>query len=149
MNIFAHLALGLIIGKLTGQYVPALLGSLLVDLDHFIVYSKNRVILNLRKLIKILTSEEDPYKGQRGYFHNIFVWLILGSVISLINLKFGAIFFLGYFSHLFLDTIDSADFYPFYSSKINIRGFVPYFSKIEFVITVILFLAYFIMVLAI
>jgi hypothetical protein len=35
MYSITHLALGLIIGKATGDYPAAILGSLMIDVDHF------------------------------------------------------------------------------------------------------------------
>jgi membrane-bound metal-dependent hydrolase YbcI (DUF457 family) len=55
----------------------------------------------------------------------------------------GVTFALGYFSHILLDALDSADFWPLWPlTKINIRGPVPYFSIEELVLTIGLLVAY-------
>ena len=142
MNIFAHLALGLIIGKLTGNYPAAILGSIAIDIDHFIVFFKYKVFKNIKKTIAFFVEEKDPYNGQRGYLHNVFALALISLILWLINSSFGLIFFLAYAGHLFFDAIDTADFYPFYTRKVNIRGFIGYFSKIEWEITATLFVIY-------
>ncbi len=147
MNLLAHLALGLIIGKITGNYPAALIGSLFVDLDHLIVYIKHGVLFDIKKLWNIIADEEDSYKGQRGYLHNVFSLLFLGFMAMLVSYNFGYVFFAGYFGHLIFDLVDSADFYPFYTSKVNIRWFISYFSKTEWAITIGLFIIYFVLLL--
>ena len=52
MFFFAHLLTGLIIGKLFGNYTVALLGALLIDLDHLIPYIKHKVIFGFKKFWK-------------------------------------------------------------------------------------------------
>lgn len=59
----AHLVTGLIIGKLTGQYVPSVLAAVLIDVDHLFVYLRNGVFKNLRAFVHTVTSSDDPYGG--------------------------------------------------------------------------------------
>ena len=128
MYTSTHLALGLIIGKATGDYSAALWGSLIIDVDHLIPAIEKK-IFNFKKLWKRFHSSKD---SSRSYFHSIFSWAIVSLVICLIDFNFGIVFSLAYLGHLLLDAIDNSDFFPFYPfKKYNIKGFIPYYSKKE------------------
>ena len=145
MFLLAHLAAGLIIGKLTQNYLVALIAALFVDIDHLIPYIKHKVIFNLKKFWKTITNPKDPYGGQRNYLHSIFGFILVSLIVFLFDQRIGIVFSLGYLSHLLLDVLDNSDFYPFYPIKeINIKGPVKYFSKAEFALTLILFIIFFI-----
>ncbi len=132
-----HLALGLIIGKATGDYPAAILGSLLIDVDHLWPAFKDKELFNLKKLLKRTTNSTDT---SRCFFHNIFSWIILSVGACLINFHFGWVFSLAYLGHLILDAIDSSPFFPFFPiKKFNIIGFISYCSKKEVVFSLILF----------
>ena len=142
MFFFAHLLTGLIIGKLFGNYTVALLGALLIDLDHLIPYIKHKVIFGFKKFWKTITNPKDPYGNQRNYLHSFFTWIIISAIILLIDFRIGIIFSLAYLSHLFLDLIDGSDFYPFYPWKFNIKGPIKYFSMQEWIVTLILLIVF-------
>mgnify|MGYP001559157947 FL=1 len=72
MFLFAHLFAGLIIGKIYGNYLIAIVGALIIDLDHLIPYIKNKIIFNPKKLWKTITNSKDPYGNQRNYLHSSF-----------------------------------------------------------------------------
>ena len=139
---FAHIISGLIIGKLSGLYIPALIGAVLVDLDHLISYAKHKVLFKPKKLWKTLTATKDPFGDQRNFLHSFITWPILSLVVIIINFQIGLIFALAYLIHLLLDMTDNADFYPFYPLKFKINGPMKYFSKEEFVFTLILLLIF-------
>lgn len=110
-------------------------GALFLDLDHVFCYAKNDILLKPKQLWTALTNQEDPYGDQRYIFHNILVFILISSIVFLVNLKIGFIFSLAYFSHIFLDALDNSDYYPFFpNKKINIRGPIKYFSKGEFIL---------------
>ncbi len=44
MFIITHFIAGLLIGKLTGNYTFALVGAVLIDVDHLFSYVKHRVL---------------------------------------------------------------------------------------------------------
>ena len=138
-----HLAAGLIIGKLTGNYPVAITAAMIIDLDHGISYFRNGILFQPKKLFAALTDTRDPWGGQRHFLHNPLSWLIASS-LSLIFLP--AIWLplsAGYLSHLVLDALDSSDFFPFYPhKKINLKGPIKYFSKQEFLFTAVLLLIY-------
>ena len=143
MFLGAHLAAGLIIGKVTNNYPLAISSALLIDIDHLIPYIKHRIILKPKKLWKTVTSENDPYGNQRNYLRSFFTWIIVSSIICFIDFHIGLIVSLGYLSNLLLDMLDSSEFYPFYPLKYKVSGPIKYLSKNEFFFTAILFLLFF------
>lgn len=138
----AHILSGLIIGKLSGLYIPALIGAVLVDLDHIISYAKHKVLFKPKKLWKTITATKDPWGDQRNFLHSFIAWPIISVIVLIINFKVGLIFSLAYLSHLLLDMFDNGDFYPFYPLKFKINGPIKYFSKEEFVFAIILLLIF-------
>ena len=139
MFILAHLAAGLLVGGLMRDYVAALLGALVLDLDHLISYVRHGLLRRPGRLWATVTQQRDPYGDQRNLLHNVAVWAMLCVIILVIDLRFGAVFAVASFSHLLLDILDGADFYPFYPLRLNIRGPVGYLSKAELLVTAILF----------
>ena len=133
MFITTHLAAGLLVGKMTGNYPLAIGGAIIWDIDHLIPYYRHHVLKSPAKFWHAITSGTDPYRGQRGWFHNIFAWLLIaGASLLLLPPPLGVAFSLGYLSHLVLDAFDTADFWPLYPSKaINLHGPIRYFSLSE------------------
>lgn len=145
MLLSTHLAAGLIISKLSGNYNAALLGSVIMDLDHLIAYYRTGILLKLRKILIATIGKADIGIAQRNFFHNIFFYLFISAVVSAINFSAGLIFGAAYVCHLILDSLDSENYYPFYPSlKINLRGPIKYFSRQEFIFTFILLMIFFI-----
>ncbi len=140
MYVTTHLALGLIIGELSGNYTAALLGSLLIDVDHLIPIIKEKSGISIKK---VWEKSKQAGSSCRSYLHGLFPWIILSVLISLFSLSFGLIFSLAYLGHLLLDALDKDDFYPFYPiKKLKINGFVPYYSIKEFAFSLALFLVF-------
>ncbi len=140
---FAHLFLGLIIGKLSGFYIIALIGAVLIDLDHLIAYARHKVLFKPKKLWKTITASKDLLGGQRNFPHSFITWLIISLIIILINVEIGLVFSLAYLSHLMLDMFDNGDFYLFYPfKKFKFKGPMKYLSKEEFAFTLILLLIF-------
>jgi hypothetical protein len=142
MFIFAHIVAGLIIGKITGNYLLALAVSLLIDIDHLIPYIKNKIIFSPKKFWQIITNPSDPYGNQRNYLHSFFTLVVISLIALLIDINMGFIISITYLSHLFLDMLDASDFYPLYPLKYNLIGPIKYLSKSEFVFTFLLFIIY-------
>lgn len=137
-----HLALGLIIGKITGDYQASIIGSLLIDIDHLIpsLQKKNRVSLK-----EFWEKTKDSKDSSRSYFHSIFAWIFFSIIVCLIDYRFGLVFSLAYLGHFLLDALDDSPFYPFFPIKrFDIRGFIPYYSKKELVFSLVLFIIFFI-----
>ncbi len=140
MLIPTHLAAGLIIGKLTGNYTVAFIGATAVDLDHFFAFYRNHVLLKFKKIILATTKQNSLINNQRNYFHNVFFFLAVSGIMLMIDFKIGLIFGSAYLSHLILDSLDDQDYFPFYPyKKVNLRGPINYFSKQEIVLAVVLF----------
>lgn len=136
MYITTHLVLGLIIGKITGNYQAAISGSLLIDLDHFIPILKDKAKFSFKKFWK---KTKDYKDDSRTYFHSFFAWLFFSIIICLINYEFGLVFSLAYLGHFLLDALDNSSFYPLYPfKKINISGFMPYYSREELFLNIAL-----------
>ena len=135
-----HLAAGLIIGKLTGHYDAALIGSFAADIDHLIPIIKNKLFLHPFLLLKSTLDESDTYRNERHILHNVLVWGGLSAVLSLIDARWGMIFALAYFIHLVFDALDGAKLYPFFpNKKINLKGPIGYASLSEFIFSIALF----------
>ncbi len=125
--------LGLIIGKVTGNYTLATSVSVLVDCDHLISLHKHGALRSWKKFWEAETNPEDPWGDQRGILHTLFsVFFGTSLVAFLFGPMIGGTWFLSHFGHIFLDYISDSDtwvFKPF--SNFKTRGFVPYYSKYE------------------
>lgn len=71
MTLPTHFLLGMILGKVTGNYPIAIAASVIIDLDHLQSYISHGIILKPKKLWKTLTDQNDPWGDQRGVLHNI------------------------------------------------------------------------------
>lgn len=135
-----HLAMGLIIGKLTGDYPAALLGSLIIDIDHLIPAAKEKRLFNIKEFWRRSKSFND---SARSFLHGLPAFIIISALICLFDWKFGLVFALAYLGHLILDALDDSSLpilYP--NKKIDIKGFIPYYSREELLFSVVLFSAY-------
>jgi membrane-bound metal-dependent hydrolase YbcI (DUF457 family) len=141
MFITAHLVAGLLIGELTGYYIPALIGSLFLDLDHLIAFAQQGAILNLRKFWRYSTAVIE-LDGERTVLHSFTAWLFLSIIVVLFSPSIGIAFSLGYFFHLMLDMLDGEDFYGLWPLKINFHGPIRYLSGVELVITFAMLVAW-------
>lgn len=140
MYITTHLALGLIIGKITGNYPAALVGSLAVDLDHMFPAISEKRFFNIKEYWR---RSKDYMGGGRSYFHNIFSLIIFSGLVYFFDPRFALIFAVAYLGHFLLDALDNSGLKPFFPlSKINIKGFIPYYSKQELIFNLILFVIF-------
>jgi membrane-bound metal-dependent hydrolase YbcI (DUF457 family) len=135
MTTPTHAALGLLIGTVTGHPVVGALTAITVDIDHLAVYAKHSVFKSPKLFWKTITNNEDPYEGQRGWLHSLFVAVPLSLVIWLAMPVWGPTIILSYLvGHIALDALDSAD-WPLYPSKRwNIRGPILFFSRQELIL---------------
>lgn len=144
MFFTAHLAAGLIIGKITDNYTASLIAAMGPDLDHAISYIRSGVLFRPKEFLRTITTTEDPAGDQRNFLHNVGSLAAVTISSFFIDIQLGWTVGAAYLSHLVLDILDSADFYPFYpSQRIKWRGPITYFSRTETTITVLLFLVYF------
>ena len=144
MFLPTHLAAGLIIGKLTGNYNAALLGSVVMDLDHLLAYSRAGILFNFKKLLIATTGKINIGMPQRNFLHNIFFCLLISAVALTINFSAGLVFAIAYICHLILDSLDNSNYYPLYPNlKIKLHGPIKYFSKQDIIFAAILLLIFF------
>jgi membrane-bound metal-dependent hydrolase YbcI (DUF457 family) len=137
----AHLALGLIIGKLTGDYPTAIISSTAIDLDHIWPQAKNKAFSSFKNFWQATTDEGDT---SRTFFHNFFFLFFVAGIIALFSWITALIFALGCLGHFLLDALDNSDFYPLWPiKKWNTKGFIGYYSKFEFWLTIGLYLIFF------
>jgi len=140
MLLSTHLAAGLIIGKLTGNYTVAFIGSVVMDLDHIFAFYQSHVLLKVKKIIQATTNQNFLVNDQRNYFHNVFFFLAISVIAMALNFHLGVIFSMAYLVHLIFDSLDDQEYYPFYPRKnVKLRGPVRYFSKQEIIFALILF----------
>lgn len=139
MTIPTHLLAGLIIGKITGEYPGAILGALVLDVDHLYSYIRHKVLRKPKVLWKTLIKEEDMWGDQRNILHALYVGVAVLEVTLFISSRTYYAFALGYFSHIILDAIDRSPYYPLFPFRgISITGFIPYGSRLEWIISSIL-----------
>jgi membrane-bound metal-dependent hydrolase YbcI (DUF457 family) len=122
--------LGMIIGRITGNYPVAIIASLFPDLDHLWVYYKHSVLFN-RELFKTMYYERDDLGEQRNYLHSIFTLVILSLGLWYFYPRWIIPFVLGYIGHMLLDSLDMSELMPFYPFRFRTRGFIGYLSKAE------------------
>lgn len=146
MTIPTHILAGLVIGKITGSYAPALIGATIVDLDHFYSYAKSGVVLKPKLLWQTLTAKEDPYGDQRWIFHTAWMFLFIAILFSLFLPTIAFPFLLGYGSHLLLESLDASDYWPLYPyKKLNIKGPIKYYSVFELLFAIGLLVLFFLL----
>lgn len=116
-----------------------------MDLDHLFAYYRAGILFNFKKLFNMVTSRSNDVMPQRNFFHNIFFCFLVSILFLAINFSGGLIFFFAYIFHLFLDSLDNSNYYPFYpNKKIRLHGPIKYFSKQEVFIAFVLLLIFFI-----
>ena len=143
MTLPTHFMLGMIIGKVTGNYPVAIASSVLIDLDHLQSYITHGVILKPKKLWHALTDQVDQWGDQRGIFHNIIFFGVVAIPLVFLGGVVGKIVALGYFGHLLLDALDNSDYWPLYPNKsIDLRGPIKYGSLQEVGFFVVLFVIF-------
>ncbi len=144
MTLSTHIIAGLIVGKVTGNYSLAIASSVLVDIDHLQSYIKSRVILKPKLFWKTITDQSDPYGNQRGYLHNLLIFIFISAVLYIIFKNSVIPLILGWGGHLLLDALDGSDYWPFYPyKKINLKGPIMYASRYEIIFSIFLLSVYF------
>ena len=108
-----------------------LIASVLPDIDSY----KSKI----GKKVKPLSFLINIFLGHRGIFHSLFLLILILLFIMLINYEITAAFFIGYLSHLVLDSLTPEGvmfLYPF--SKKRIQGFIRTGSLFENILFVLL-----------
>lgn len=143
MTFPTHFLLGMVIGKLTGNYTAGIAASVLVDVDHLQSYAEHGLLTKPKKLWKTVTAEKDSYGDQRGMLHNV-VFFACASVALIVLFKWiGTVIVIGWFGHLLLDALDASDYWPLYPDKsINLKGPINYGTWKEFLFFLALLIIY-------
>lgn len=111
-----------------------LIASALPDIDSY----KSK----LGKKIKPISFLINIFLGHRGIFHSPFFLILTSMLIAIINQEIASAFFIGYLSHLILDSLTPEGvmfFYPF--SKKRTKGPIrtgSLFENIFFILLLIL-----------
>ena len=108
-----------------------LLASALPDIDSY----KSKV----GKKIKPISFLINLFFRHRGIFHSPFLLILTSMVIAIINIEIAAAFFIGYLSHLVLDSLTPGGvmfFYPF--SRKRIKGLIRTGSLWENILFILL-----------
>jgi hypothetical protein len=137
----AHLALGLIIGKVTGDYPTAIITSVALDFDHLWPHVKNKTIFKIKEIWNQAKLSGDT---SRNILHSFIFLVPMAVALWFFDHRIALVFIWSFLGHFFLDAIDDSDFWPLFPFKrINSKGFIGYYSRTEVVFTIILFLIYF------
>jgi hypothetical protein len=136
--IFLHLILGIILGNLTNNYLPFILGSIIPDIDHIYIILKHKLY---KKNFLDTFKNEEKYKirYKTPLIHSILGLIILSSIFYFITLnQLSSIYFASaYFLHLLMDWPDKDIKYYLHPFKIKFSGFLPIWSKTEKILTII------------
>ena len=121
MMYYTHLAFGFLVSLLAINLfginnklffiLVAVLFSIFPDIDE----RKSKI----GKKYKLLSSIINFIFGHRGFFHSIYIPLVLYFVFNFINNELGVAVLVGYFSHLFMDAL----------TKNGIRPLAPLVNK--------------------
>jgi len=143
MRYYTHLALGLLSALILIPFLEihnnilfislVLLGSLLPDIDYPKSKISNKIPI-LPFLIKIISKH-------RGIFHSLFAAIIISSILYLISPTASIALFIGYLSHLIIDSLTKSGInflYPF--TKLRISGFIKTGSYQEFLVFIAILL---------
>ena len=108
-----------------------LIASALPDIDSY----KSKI----GRKIKPISFLINLFFRHRGIFHSPFLLILISLIITLINPEIAAAFFIGYLSHLVLDSLTPLGimfFYPF--SKKRTKGFIRTGSLFENILFILL-----------
>lgn len=121
-----------------------IIAAIFSDID----FPKSRI----GKKTGILSNVINLFFGHRGFFHSMTFLIIFSVILLFLKISFSIIllFFIGYLSHLFLDSLTLEGIYPFWPLKLRIRGFIKTGGLLEnlffltiFFILIFLFLKFF------
>lgn len=143
MLITTHILSALLFGKYLGHTGAILLGSVLIDFDHFFdMFTKGRKY-GLKRTLEVLFTPYPEEDESRTVFHSLLGWLVVSVILYNLEPEFGLYFSLGYLLHLVLDSLDTSKLHLFYPQKYDVRGWVEYNSLMEYSFAIIMFIIYF------
>ena len=134
MMYYTHLSFGFLVSLLALDFfniqnkllfvLIVVFFSIFPDIDD----TKSKIGKKNRQISRIINI----LFGHRGFFHSIYVPLILYYIFYYVNKEIGAAVLVGYFSHLFMDALTRKGikpFYPLINKRIN--GFFKTNSLLE------------------
>jgi inner membrane protein len=142
MMYYTHLAFGVLVSLLSLTFfniknkiifiVLVIFFSIFPDIDEerSWIGRKNKLISKIVNLIF----------GHRGFFHSIYIPILLFLILLAINIESGLAVFMGYLSHIFVDALTKSGIRPYYPIiNTKIHGFIKtnsFSEKILFLIIV-------------
>ncbi len=141
MLLITHLLFGLLLGMMLDSMLVVVLGAIIVDFDHIIVYIKRGIIWSPKRLWKAITLDYDNYSNPRTVAHSLFAWLIVTIAVSIVSAEYGILFSIGYLSHLVLDAVDNYETKLMFPLKAEVVGPVGYNSRAEYALMAVIFLS--------
>jgi len=135
--IFLHLILGLILGKVLGNFWFFLLGSVFPDIDHVYIVVKNGLFSWNKYIDSIKNEKKYGIRYKTAFVHSLFGLVVFSLIVSLFDLYGGIAFAFAYLLHLLIDWIDIDEKYYLYPNKTKFRGFLQIWNNFEKIITVI------------
>ena len=143
--IFMHLIVGIILGKIFGNYTLFIIGSMFPDLDHIYIILKNK-LLSIKMIIETLRFEDKfGIKYKTPFFHSVFGLILFSLAAYLLNNEFIVPFGVSYLLHLLIDWLDIDEKYYLYPLKIKFKGFLPIGSRAEQILTLIAIIVVFLL----
>ena len=104
------------------NFFVTLFGTMFVDIDSATSF--------LGKKFKIVSF----LFGHRKFFHSIFSALFFSLLIYLVNTTLAMFFFIGYMSHLFMDSLTKKGIKLFYPLNYSIKGFIKVGGILEYIL---------------
>ena len=113
-------------------------GSVIPDIDHLFVIYKHK-LFSWKKLVEV-ERFEDKYNihFKTKYGHSVFGATVTTIPLLFFNTQGALFFFLAYILHLLLDWPDIDEKQYLFPFKKKFRIFLPIFSKLEIIFTIIL-----------
>jgi len=137
--IFLHLLLGLIFGKLIGHPILFVFASILPDIDHLYLLVRHKLWRRGQLTEKIRDEGKYGLRFKTPLIHSVFGLVVCSAIFLAIfgNVSLAGYFALGYFLHLLLDWPDRDKKQFLYPFKIEFKGFLPIWSNIEKIVTIL------------
>ncbi len=134
MLTITHILFGLILWKFTGNFLYVLLGSTIIDLDHYFQFKKEGAMKSLGSFYNRLFNPKKNTSAKIPMVHSLTGWLIFMNIFLFISKEFAIFFGLGYLGHLLLDLFDNSQKQFLWPIELKHKGPIKYNSLVEYVI---------------
>ncbi|MEM3126475.1 MAG: metal-dependent hydrolase [Candidatus Woesearchaeota archaeon] len=143
MLTLTHIVFGLLLGKITGNMLYVLLGSTIIDLDHYFQFKKEGALKSWKKFWQRCWHPPAGKTAKHPIVHSLTGWLIFMNVALLINQESAIYFGLGYLGHLLLDLFDTSQKRYFWPLNFIHKGPLKFNTLTEYIIIAIIVLLLF------